>query len=99
MEQATTAILNSDLNLAQEVIAADEKIDDFQQTVNQHIDVMKKRFSTAMRDFLKATTDDATRQNDAHMWQVANTFYKKFLPACVQLRKCSQTKTLNLTLT
>ena len=62
-------------------LARQKKIDDFQQTVNQHIDVMKKRFSTAMRDFLKATTDDATRQNDAHMWQVANTFYKKIMSA------------------
>ena len=37
MEQATTAILNSDLNLAQEVIAADEKIDDFQHDIDARI--------------------------------------------------------------
>ena len=37
MEQATTAILNSDLNLAQEVIAADEKIDDFQHEIDARI--------------------------------------------------------------
>jgi len=37
MEQATTAILNSDLNLAQVVIAADEKIDDFQHEIDARI--------------------------------------------------------------
>ena len=37
MEQATTAILNRDLNLAQEVIAADEKIDDYQHDIDARI--------------------------------------------------------------
>ena len=37
MAQATTAILNRDLNLAQEVIASDERIDDYQHDIDARI--------------------------------------------------------------
>lgn len=64
---------------AERQAARQKKLGAFQQTVDQHIDMMKKRFSTAMRDFLKATTDDAKNQNDPHMWKIANNFYKKIM--------------------
>lgn len=64
---------------AERQAARQKKLGAFQQTIDQHIDMMKKRFATAMRDFLKATTDDAKNQNDPHMWQIANSFYKKIM--------------------
>jgi hypothetical protein len=61
--------------------ARQKKLANFQQGVDQQIGTIKQRFMTAMRDFLKAATDDAKTQNDPHMYQIVNSFYKKIMSA------------------
>jgi hypothetical protein len=59
--------------------ARQKKLAGFQQNVDQQIGTIKQRFMTAMRDFLKAATDDAKTQNDQHMFGIVNAFYKKIM--------------------
>lgn len=59
--------------------ARQKKLAGFQQNVDQQVGVIKQRFMTAMRDFLKAATDDAKTQNDPHMFGIVNAFYKKIM--------------------
>ena len=59
--------------------ARQKKLANFQQGIDQQINVVKQRFTTAMRDFLKAATDDAKTQNDPHMFGIVNSFYKKIM--------------------
>lgn len=56
-----------------------EKLAQFQKKTDQQIKNIKQRFQIAMRDFLKVVTDDAKTQNDPHMWQIAQSFYKKLM--------------------
>jgi hypothetical protein len=59
--------------------ARQKKLAGFQQNVDQQVGTIKQRFMTAMRDFLKAATDDAKTQNDPHMYGIVNSFYKKIM--------------------
>lgn len=59
--------------------ARQKKLAGFQQNVDQQVGVIKQRFMTAMRDFLKVATDDAKTQNDPHMFGIINSFYKKIM--------------------
>lgn len=59
--------------------ARQKKLANFQQGIDKQIGTVKQRFMTAMRDFLKAATDDAKNQNDPHMYGIVNSFYKKIM--------------------
>jgi hypothetical protein len=56
-----------------------ERLGQFQKNIDSQIETVKQRFSTAMKDFLKAMTNDAKQSNDPHMWKIAQNFYKKIL--------------------
>ncbi len=58
-----------------------QKLAKFQQKADQQINSVKQRFQVAMKDFLKAVTDDAKSQNDPHMWQIAKAFHQKLMAA------------------
>lgn len=60
-------------------MARQKKLANFQKKVDQNVSTIKNRFMVAMKDFLKAITDDAKSQGDPHMWQIAQSFYKKIL--------------------
>lgn len=59
--------------------AQHKKLTAFQQKADQMVNSIKQRFAVAMKDFLKAVTDDAKSQNDPHMWQIAKSFYQKVM--------------------
>jgi len=56
-----------------------ERLGQFQKNIDTQIETVKQRFSTAMKDFLKAMTNDAKQSNDPHMWKIAQNFYKKII--------------------
>lgn len=58
-----------------------QKLARFQQKADQQIASIKQRFQVAMKDFLKAVTDDAKSENDPHMWQIAKSFHQKLMAA------------------
>jgi hypothetical protein len=57
--------------------ARQERLAQMQNQVNQKIDGVKRKFSMAMRDFIKNASDEAKRQNDPVMWQAINKFAEK----------------------
>lgn len=61
--------------------ARQKKLADFQSRLDKEIENVKQRFSTAMKDFLKAMTNDAKMKNDPHMWKIAQGFYNKIMSA------------------
>lgn len=56
-----------------------EKLAAFQKTADEHVEKIKQRFAVAMKDFLKATTDDAVKSRDPHMYKIAQSFYNKII--------------------
>lgn len=54
-----------------------QKIAQYQQRADQEVNVLKKKFAVAMRDFVKTVTDDAQNSGDHHSWQIARKFCDK----------------------
>ena len=61
--------------------ARQQKLGQFQQQADQMTSDIKNRFSGAMRMFLKATNDDALKQQNPHLYKIANSFYNKIMAA------------------
>ena len=54
-----------------------QKIAQYQQRADQEINVIKKKFAVAMKDFVKSVTNDAQNSGDHHSWQIARRFCDK----------------------
>lgn len=80
LPQTTPWIQQNDPHQRQ-AAAQQKKLSAFQAKADQMVTAIKQRFAVAMKDFLKAVTDDAKNQNNPHMWQVAKSFYQKVMSA------------------
>lgn len=58
-----------------------QKLGQFQQQADQMTNDIKGRFGNAMKGFLKTVNDDAMKQQNPHMFKIAQNFYKKILAA------------------
>jgi hypothetical protein len=67
-----------------------EKLQNFQNTVNQHVASIQKLFTSNMHTFLKQVSDKAKTDNNPHMWQIAQSFYNRILQAANQFKMTAQ---------